>query len=229
MSWRNFKSKPSTQNTQKTQNYHLPEPETPYTKHSKDSKAPDQTPFESFEAFEGQSVISDSPAMKESQEGEQPEFDAEYWGRKIEHSTRRAMQQDNGALAYCELFMPLLYRHYMKAANNLDAAYTAQCGYNRAELVTENVTGLKEALREHDRAAEQTRKAAAQPLTADQLNPAECSRFCQAHLSDKGGECSYLNQLNGCTLWNAKNRRRSISELPVSPARYLEAHQKENP
>lgn len=162
-------------------------------------------------------------------EKEKLPFDAEYWGRKIEHSTRKAMQQDNGALAYCELFMPLLYRRYMKAANNLDAAYTAQCGHDRAELVTDNVTGLKEALRAHDRAAEQTRKAAAQPLTADQLNPAECSRFCQAHLPDKGGECSYLNQLNGCILWDAKNRRHSISELPISPTKYLEGHQREEP
>jgi hypothetical protein len=128
------------------------------------------------------------------------------------------MQKDKGSLAYCELFMPLLYRRYMKAANNLDAAYTAQ-----------DSKQIREALREHDKAAGQSRKAAAQPLTADQLTPAECSRFCQAHLSDKAGECSYLNQLNGCTLWDAKNRRRSICELPISPTRYLEGHQKENP
>jgi hypothetical protein len=163
-------------------------------------------------------VISDSPSMKESQEGEQPKFDAEYWGRKIEHATLGAMRQDNGGLAYCELFMPLLHRRYMQAANNLDTAYTAQ-----------DEKQMREALREHDRLAEQTRKAAAHPLTADQLTPAECSRFCQTHLSDKGGACPYLNQLDGCTLWDAKNRRRSISKLPVSPARYLEAHQRENP
>ncbi len=173
--------------------------------------------------------LKNTPKVAQNMPPHESDYAPEYWKSKIEHATTKAMQQDNGALAYCELFMPLLYRHYMKAANNLDAAYTAQCGYNRAELVTENVTGLKEALREHDRAAEQTRKAAARPLTADQLTPAECSRFCQAHLSDKAGECSYLNQLNGCTLWDAKNKRRSISDLPISPTRYLEGHQKENP
>jgi hypothetical protein len=128
------------------------------------------------------------------------------------------VQQDKGALAYCELFMPLLHRKYMKAANNLDAAF-----------LTQDEKQMREALREHDRLAEQTRKAAQQPLTADQLTPAECLRFCQIHLSDKGGECPYLNQLNGCTLWDAKNKRRSISDLPISPTRYLEGHQKENP
>jgi hypothetical protein len=146
------------------------------------------------------------------------DFDAERWQHEISRAINRAMQQDNGALAYCELFMPLLHRRYMKAANNLDAAYTAQ-----------DSKQIRGALREHDKAAEQSRKAAAQPLTADQLTPAECSRFCQAHLSDKAGECSYLNQLNGCTLWDAKNKRRSISDLPISPTRYLEGHQKENP
>jgi hypothetical protein len=173
--------------------------------------------------------LKNTPKVAQDMPPHESEYAPEYWGRKIEYSTRKAMQQDKGALAYCELFTPLLHRRYMKAANNLDAAYTAQCGHDRAELVTGNVTGLKEALREHDRAAEQTRKAAAQPLTADQLTPAECARFCQAHLSDKGWECSYLNQLNGCTLWNAKSKRRSISNLPVSPTRYLEAHQREEP
>ena len=115
-----------------------------------------------------------------------PAFDSGCWRRKIEHATLEAMSHDNGALSYCELFMPLLHRRYMHAANTLDEAFTSQ-----------DAKQLKQALREHDRAAEQTRKAAADPLTADQLSPAECSRFCEAHLSDKGGECQYLNRLDG--------------------------------
>jgi hypothetical protein len=143
-------------------------------------------------------------------------FDAEHWQQEISRAINKAMKLDDGALEYCALFMPLLHRRYMQAANDLDTAYTAQ-----------DAKQIRQALREYDHAAEQTRKAASQPLTADQLSPGECSRFCQAHLSDKGGECPYLNQLNGCTLWEAKNKRSALNDLPVYPTRYLESHQRE--
>jgi hypothetical protein len=164
------------------------------------------------------SPLKNTPKVAQNMPPHESDYAPEYWKSKIEHATTKAMQQDGGALAYCELFMPLLHRKYMQAANDLDAAYTAQ-----------DAKQMREALREHDRLAEQTRKAAQQPLTADQLTPAECSRFCQAHQADKGGACPYLNQLDGCTLWDAKSKRRSICELPVSHTHYLEAHQREEP
>jgi hypothetical protein len=105
----------------------------------------------------------------------------------------------------------------MQSANNMDVAYASN-----------DAKRIRQAIRDHDRAAEQTRKAAAQPLTADQLNPGECSRFCQEHLRIKRHECRYLNQLNGCTLWEGKKKRLPLNELPISPTRYLEGHQKES-
>lgn len=142
-------------------------------------------------------------------------FDAEHWRHQIVRAINKAMQQDKGALSYCAEFMPEVSNHYMQTANSLDAAYTTQ----DAKLI-------RQAIRTHDLAAENTRKAAASPLSADQLSPAECSKFCQAHLLSQGGRCPHINHLDGCVLWEAKKKRLQVSHLPVKPYKYLDCHNK---
>ena len=60
-------------------------------------------------------------------------------------------------------------------------------------------------------------------IRADHLYPIEVDRFCAAHLQIQGGQCSYLGGLDGCLVWEAKNKMWTIDRFPVDLARYLDS------
>ena len=141
-------------------------------------------------------------------------FDTEHWRQQIKTAINTAINMDKGALEHCSHYRPDLHSACIAASRALDDAYS-----------TKDARQIRQAIREHNKACKATRYAAQHPMKAHKLSPAEITRFCNTHMAMQGGQCSYKGKLDGCTIWEAKNKNLTIDQLEIPPERYLDLHQ----